>query len=41
MAIWEACGPIRSEADIAALEKVPLEERITDWDIKSCGRAAR
>ena len=33
MPIWEPCGPIRGLADIEALEAVPLEERITDWDI--------
>ena len=33
--MWEPCGPIRGLADIAALEAVPLEQRITDWDIAS------
>jgi fatty-acyl-CoA synthase len=35
MAVWEVGGPIRGVADIAALEAVPLEQRITDWDIAS------
>jgi fatty-acyl-CoA synthase len=35
LAIWEPGGPIRGQTEIAALEEIPLESRITEWDINA------
>ena len=33
MKTWHADGPIRSIADIEALERIPLDQRFESWDI--------
>lgn len=38
---WSVCGPIRNIADIEALERIPLEQQITCWNINEWMRRGR